>query len=416
MKARWGLLLLLLLAWPRLGRGDDARSPNVAFGGQHRLRYELLDQDGAERRSVMLSRNLLHADARMTPELRAFGQVGGFYALGLSAAEAEPPDADALDVTQLFVEARAAIAGLRIQTRVGRQEMALGSTRWVSSRDGTNVRQSFDLVRTTISNEKRFIVDAFFGVVPRLAKGVFDDAPALDDRFWGTYATIHVLPAKLLSFDAFYLGRTRPDVTYGEVHGREVRHTFGTRIFGETSFGLEYVEHGLLQTGEIDGAPVRAWGLASALWQRLPGSLRIGVRGDALSGDSRRNDRRVGTFHPLFPNQTFFSALPAIYPSNLYDVHPILRWETKRTSLEAGCAFFWRQSLEDAVYRPPGQPVDVRADGRGVGAQSAIAVMHRVDEHLVFNAEYAHLFAAHDLAEAGHGAIDFVGTWATYSY
>ena len=86
------------------------RGAYVSFGGQHRLRYELLDPIdiglGPERatNSVLLSRNLAHADLHLLPSVRLFGQLGGFYALGVPSSEAEPPDADDADVTQLFLE------------------------------------------------------------------------------------------------------------------------------------------------------------------------------------------------------------------------------------------------------------------------------------------------------------------------
>lgn len=95
--------------------------------------------------------------------------------------------------------------------------------------------------------------------------------------------------------------------------GHEVRHTLGLRLFGETPLGLEHVAHALLQTGALAGARVRAWAFAAALWQRLPGALdpsRLGQRADALSRDHRPSDGTVTTFDPLFPNQSFFSALP----------------------------------------------------------------------------------------------------------
>lgn len=372
----------------------------VSVGGQHRLRYEVRDRE-----SALLSRNLLHVDTRLGPALRVFAQLGAFPVLGQPRAEQAPPDADDADVTQLFVETRAELRGVRMITRVGRQEMALGSTRWVSTRDGTNVRQSFDLVRTTLSGEGGWNVETFLGTTPRLRRGAFDDAPAWQEGFWGTYARI---PGAAMSLEAFYLGRRRQDVTYRELGGREVRHTFGVRAFGETRTGLEYIAHGLVQVGRLGDADVLAWGAAGALWQRLPLGLRAGVRSDALSGDRRAVDGRVGTFHPLFPNQTFFSALPAIYPANLYDAHPLVRYRARSITLEGGCIFFWRQTVRDAVYEPPGAVLS-RGNARYTGAQPSLSLAYAANAHLSFDAEYAHFFAA-------GGDVDFFGTWTTYTY
>ena len=403
------------------------RGAYVSFGGQHRLRYELLDPVriglGPERAtsSVLLSRNLVHADLHLLPNVRLFGQLGGFFALGVPSSEAKPPDADDADVTQLFLESSVTVGGIHVVSRAGRQEMALGSTRWVSTRDGTNVRQSFDLVRMTISKPGVWSIETFGGTTPELRRGAFDDGPNWQDGFWGTYATTSVLPRQLFSLDAFYLGRRRHDAKHAGTTGREIRHTFGVRLFGETAFGLQYVQHAMVQVGSFDDARVLAWGLASALWQRLPGPLapvRIGVRGDALSGDSRPGDGRVRTFHPLFPNQTFFSALSAIYPTNLYDVHPLLRFESAKVSLEGGCVFFWRQAVEDSIYAPPGSTLvsGAQSSERYTAAQASLSLAYRADRHLSFDAEYSHIFAGAAIADAGGTDQDFFGTWTTFTY
>ncbi|NRD50309.1 alginate export family protein [Corallococcus exiguus] len=389
----------------------------LSFGGQHRLRYELTEGwEGPLPESVLLSRNLLHVDAHAGP-LRAFVQLGAHFALGAPSRDA-PPGSDLLDVQQAFVEWRARAREVRFVARVGRQEMALGSTRWVSTRDGTNVRQAFDLARLTATGDG-WNVEGFGGVVPQLERGVLDDAPSWRSRFWGVYATVNVLPRKQFSFDAFYLGRDRPSVTYGEVEGREVRHMVGVRGFGETESGLEYIGHALLQAGTVGGDRVLAWGLAGGLWQRLPfAPLRVGVRGDALSGDRRAGDGRVSTFHAWFPNQTFFSALPLIYPSNLYEVHPLVQWELDAVSLEAGSVFFFRQSVHDAVYTPPGEvlvPPSV-STARYTGAQLSLSLGYRVTRHVQFNAEYSHVFAGPALRAATGGDVDFLGTWTTFTY
>jgi len=395
----------------------------LTLGGQHRFRYELVEgpvagADSAPRTSELFVRNLVHADLHLTRELRLFVQPGAHLALG--APPAQPPDENRLDLHQAFIEAGARIGGVTLITRAGRQEMALGSTRWVSVRDGTNVRQAFDLVRVSAAGAG-WSSETFFGAVPAVERGVFDDRIDARDRFWGTYWTLQVVPARRLSIEAFYLGRDRRDARYLDVEGRETRHMFGTRVFGQLAGGFEYIGHALAQTGHVGDATVRAWGLAGGLWQRLPAPLstfRVGVRGDALSGDTKRGDGRLGTFHAFFPNQTFFSALPAIYPTNLYEVHPLVTWDGGTTSVEAGTTFFFRQSLDDAIYRPPGTLLEPLAPpgGRYSGAQVSLSFGHRIDRHLAFNAEYSHFFVGPGLLPTTGKDIDFFGTWTTLTY
>ncbi|WP_342379362.1 alginate export family protein [Myxococcus stipitatus] len=123
---------------------------SLSLGGQHRLRYELTEGlAGPMPESVLFSRNLLHVDAHAGP-FRAFIQWGGHYALGAPPRD-EPPGSDLFDVQQAFVEWAATFRDVQFVARVGRQEMALGSTRWVGIRDGTNVRQAFDIARLTLT-------------------------------------------------------------------------------------------------------------------------------------------------------------------------------------------------------------------------------------------------------------------------
>jgi hypothetical protein len=346
-------LVRYLEDYPHLthGRGDDLFDPikhvplgavgYLSFGGQTRLQYELLEgltrPDVVPRDSVMLVRNLVHADVHLALGLRVFTQLGSHLALG-DPARTRPPDADSLDIQQVFLESRAELGDTVFVARAGRQEMPLGRTaRWVSLRDGMNVRQTFDLVRLT-SSGRSWSNETFLGALPALERGAFDDGPDLQSRFWGSYWTFDVLARRRLSVEAFYLGRARPLVVYADVSGREVRHMFGTRIDGALDSGLEYALHALLQTGSAAGASIGAWGFAGAALQRLPGILSlgwIGVRADALSGDAHPGDARVGTFHPFFPAPQFFGAVGAIYPSNLYAVHPLLQLRTARVTMEA---------------------------------------------------------------------------------
>ncbi|WP_342379363.1 alginate export family protein [Myxococcus stipitatus] len=252
-----------------------------------------------------------------------------------------------------------------------------------------------------------------------LERGVLDDAPSARHPFWGVHATVAVLPGELFSVETFYLGRGRPSVTYGDVDGREVRHAFGVRVFGQTEGGFEYIGHALAQFGTVGDARILAWGLAGGLWQRLPfAPLRLGVRADALSGDGRADDGRVSTFHPYFPNQTFFSALPLFYPSNLFEVHPLVQWELDAVTMEAGCVFFFRQSVHDAVYTAPGGilvPPSV-SDARYTGAQLSVSLGYRVTRHFTFSTEYSHVAAGPSLRAVTGGDVDFLGTWTTFTY
>lgn len=406
--------------WDRLKDISLWRGGALSLGGQLRARYEYIDpaafgvEPGSSTRSALLVRGLAHADLRVQPFLRVFVELGGFPALGLGA-EAKPPDIDGAEVTQLFLEASSTLGGALASLRVGRQEMPLGSSKWVGLRDGTSVRQTFDLARLSLGTTGRRL-EVFAGGVPKLERGAFDDRVDLENRFWGLYATTQIC-GEAFALEAFYLGRRRAAVNYVETEGRERRHTLGTRLFGEVSSGFRYIFHALGQVGTTNGRSIRAWGLAFGLWQRLPAPLQdaqLGLRGDALSGDHRASDGKVGTFHPLFPNQAFFSQFAAIYPSNIYDLHPILKAARGPVGAEGGAIFFWRQSRGDAIFTPPGNARFSPSAARFVGTQLVLAGKYQPTLRLSLNLEYSRFFAGSVIRGAGGGSVDFVGFWVTY--
>ncbi|HEX6239628.1 MAG TPA: alginate export family protein, partial [Polyangiales bacterium] len=197
---------------PRVRAEAEVPSGSASFhlSGQHRLLYGHTSAPdlGVARRaatSVGLLRNLLGLELRI-PRLaaRLQTQVGAHYAFG-TPERAGPPDADWGDVHLLFAEWTRAGEGpkrVSVQLRVGRQEMALGSTRWFSARDGTNVRQAWDIVRLSVWTD-RVIAHGFAGLLPRLRRGLFDDAPDPWSRVVGGYVTVHALADDRLSVDLF---------------------------------------------------------------------------------------------------------------------------------------------------------------------------------------------------------------------
>jgi hypothetical protein len=260
----------------------------------------------------------------------------------------------------------------------------------------------------------------FFALSPKVERGVFDDAPDAKNLFWGSYWTLPVAPSGALSLDVFHLGRSR-SATYRDGAGREIRSTVGLRLFGKAAWGMEYIAHGLVQFGRVGEADILSWGASGTLWQTLPGVFRfarVGLRGDALSGDTSTGDRRVGTFDPLFPNQGFFSALPTIYPTNLYDVHPIVRLEYGPLAAEASMIVYFRQSKADSVYEPPGRALVTpdQSAARASGSQSSLTLGYRATRNLSVDAEYSHFFVGRALVDTGGRDIDYLGTWTTFTY
>lgn len=124
-------------------------SPTVeaSFGGEVRQRFEhynneLFGLGTVTHEGYDLSRVLLFADLRIISGPRIFIEIGEHSAIGKRGTLQEA-DRDDLDLHQAFLDIPVSATIIRI----GRQEMPLGSTRFVDYREGPNVRQTFDGIR-----------------------------------------------------------------------------------------------------------------------------------------------------------------------------------------------------------------------------------------------------------------------------
>ncbi|HTG42977.1 MAG TPA: alginate export family protein, partial [Verrucomicrobiae bacterium] len=261
----------------------------LTLGGEARGRYENFEnanwgkgpQDGD---GYFLHRFMLHADTHAGEDFRFFTQ----FKSGLESDRnggPRPTDHDDFDVHQLFADARVAWADQRSLTlRVGRQELSFGTQRLISVRESPNVRQSFDGLRATMRWDG-VQLDAFATRPVETKPDVFDDGPDPHTKFWGLYA---VTPFQLLpsgKADFYYLGLERDMAQFDQGTGRELRHSVGTRLWGQHA-GWDWNFEFVYQFGEFGDGNISAWTAASdtgftfvdATW-----SPRLGLKADVTS-------------------------------------------------------------------------------------------------------------------------------------
>jgi hypothetical protein len=396
----------------------------ASFGGSLRLRQEYhghpeLGLEDAEVNDFQLLRALLHGDLHLGPHARIFVQLGSAWAFGRDLP-LRPIDEDRLSIQQGFGELNFNLGervGLRL--RAGRQEVTFGSSRLVSVRDGPNVRLSFDGLRVSLEHPA-VRVDAFGLVGVDVRRGPIDNPPNPDDAFWGSYATVPVL-GKRLELDAYYLGIRRPATLQGE-RATELRHSLGFRVFGEGVGPYDYNVEGIFQTGTFGDRTIKAWTVATdqgLTWRSDPAVLRMGLRANVTSGDMDRADSRLGTFNALFPNPTYFSQLTIMAPANHYDLHPraTLRLFDSAT-LETGAMWFWRQSVHDDVYTPPGVALTDFSStaARFVGTQLDAGLTASIARHLELALYASWFIAGRAVRDVGGRDTHFFGSWVTYSF
>jgi len=395
---------------------------SVSMGGQLRIRSEFIREadlgfaDTPEH-DVLLGRALLHGDLRLGEHVRVFVQPGVTGALG-SDLPVRGIDQSGLTAQQAFVDLEYALGSVEAGLRLGRHEIALGSARLFGIREGPNVRRSFDGV-TVMLGRKSLSLDAFAALEVDPNQRSFDDVPNRDMATWGAYGT-WTSTSPLLSVDAYYIGLDR-EAAFQGVEGREVRHSWGARIFGRNEL-VDYNVELLGQHGRFAGQRILAWTAASDTGVRAaygPLSGRVGLKANITSGDRERGDARLQTFNPLFPNNAYFSQFVILTPANHMDVHPTLKltlWKTLK--LGASAAWFWRTSTNDDLYAPPVVTlIDTTAsDERFVGTQINANVSVEIDRHLTITG-YASWFDVGPLIrELGGADARFVGAWFNYLF
>ena len=400
---------------------DEGGSVYLSLGGEVRERVESFGAPrfglaGGSADTYLLQRILTHADLRLGAHVRVFAQLGAYEAFGKRQLAA--PDEDHLDVQQLFVELRPA-AGL--SARAGRQEMMFNPLqRFVSLRDGTNVRQSFDGGRVTY-NRGPLRLEAFLTRPVTLERGVFDDSRNRDQQFGGVYASLRLGAQGSSSIDAYWFVLGRENLAAGPLMGRERRHSLGLRYAG-TSGRFDWDAEGVYQFGDSVGRDIGAWAASADLGYTIsPSPLRprLGLRFDTGSGDDDPADNRVGGFHPLFPSGPYFNEANLTSWTNLVAIRPNVRIQpAERLTLQAAVQWKWREDIDDAVYLGPTAPLaDTRNNlAREIGQAYTLDANFQVNRNLALRAYYLHHSAGEAIRVAGGQSVDFVMGSATLRF
>ncbi|MEM1227803.1 MAG: alginate export family protein [Planctomycetota bacterium] len=375
----------------------------------------------------LLQRLYLDFEFRPTDWLMTRTEIGSSFQFG-SPFDPSPIDEDPVYFQQLLAEVTMLEGDRgRLFSTVGRQTFSLGSGRLVATRNGPNIRRSFDAARFQFDNEA-FASQWLFGSDVRFGGDAFGDEIRSDRLLWGTYNTLKAGPDSLLpgngGLDLYYLGYRNVDAVFDSVAGDERRHSFGFRAFG--LFGLgnrwDYNIEPLIQFGTMGEQDILAYTVANVIgytFDDAPMRTRLGVKFDVISGDDDPNDTRLNTFNALFPNNSYFSEAAVFAPANLYDLNLSAQLEvTEKVTLVVLWDFLWRYSTNDAIYVPPGVPAiaGTTSDERFIGDTLSIAAEWRPVSSIHATAAYVHLESDAAITAAGGRQADFVLLWATWFF
>ncbi len=395
--------------------GDDA-DYYLSLGGEFRERYEAYNNRrfGLTENSnmdVFLHRFLFHGDFHFGKGTRFFGQVGSHFQSGREGGAAST-DENPLDLQQGFIDVSFGISEHgRITLRGGRQEIAFGEYRLLSVRESPNVRRSFDGLRAMIRTAG-LRIDGFITQTVKIQDEIFDDESNDDEAFWGVYGVTGVPWISGMKADLYYLGLDREDVRYDQGRGNDQRHTIGTRLWG-ASHNWHYDLEWTYQFGDFEGADIHAWGVATDAgytFKKLIYKPRLSLRASITSGDKDSTDGELNTFNPPFAKRSYFTQARIVAPSNVISLQPRFDFQlTENLGVTSGWGFLWRESLDDAVYVPPGIPLisSTTSDERFVGHQLEIGLLWRPNRHIDARSYYVHFEPGKFVEDAGGKNVEF---------
>jgi hypothetical protein len=394
----------------------------LSFGLNLRERFEGNDAPAfgvapSRNTDYLISRLELHADLHLDEHVQVFTQLISAFAPG--KAMLTPVDQDRLDLEQAFVVVTEPVDGGTLKVRLGRQQFAFDLQRFVSVRDGPNVRQSYDAAWLDYERGKWTFIGFYSQPVQDRDLRAFDDYSSSRLTFSGV--RIERALSGWGQVSAYYARFTQNAANFLSVSGNERRDVLDVR-FGGKAKGFDWDVEAMNQTGAIGGDPIRAWAFGSLGGYTFAGlgwSPRLGLQVDAASGDSNPHDRVLGTFNPLFPNGYYVTMASYTGYVNFIHVKPSLTVHpTKTLTLMFAGAGQWRETTGDAVYIQPNIPVPNTAGrpGRFTGTYGQFRADWAVTSHYTAAIEAVHFAGADVIRQAGGHDGNYVGVELKYGW
>jgi hypothetical protein len=332
----------------------------LSLGADLRERFEANDAvnfgvNGVKPQDYVISR--LEADADLHwDDLQAFVQLQSDFAPGKTILT--PVDQDRLDLEQAFLTYTTNLGDGTLRLRAGRQQIAFDLQRFISVRDGPNVRQSYDALWADYeSGDWRFISFYSQPVQDRDLRA-FDDYSSNHLTYGGARAEYKISDQSNV---AAILSQYKQDnAHFVSVSGTELRNILDIRYDGHSD-GFDWDVEWMGQSGHIADESIKAWAVGSRAGYTLQDVRwfpRLGIQIDAASGDSNGHDKTLGTFNPLFPNGYYVTLSGYTGYTNFIHIKPSVTIKpASSVTVMLAIAAQWRETTADAVYTQPDIPV-----------------------------------------------------------
>jgi hypothetical protein len=323
-------------------------------------------------------------------------------------------------VQQGFLEIKEPAGPVDITAHLGRQEITLGSGRFVWINDSSNVRTTHDGAHVHADFQDGVTLDlvATRPVTPTYT--AFDDWSSHSGSFGAAYAS-EPLFSNRLHVDEYYYYRRNPGAQYASLTGNEDRDTVGGRVWGAVG-GFKFDSDVAYQWGTFDPTapkPVTLQKTISAVgtstrvlygFDEVPLQPAVQFQTSYFSGSDNPKSGVIGTFSAPFPRPTLLNYAGLETLENLIEAYPaVLINPWADLSLRFGPQVLWRANVKDALYisrtTPLTKTLAVDDSARYVGTNLTWTAQWRIAHNVTVFGEYVRELAGRVVTEAGgHGA------------
>jgi hypothetical protein len=387
----------------------------LSLGANLRERFESNDATGfgvgtSRKDDYDISRLETSADLRIAGQLQFFAQLQSDYAIDKEVHT--PVDQDRLDLEQAFVALTEPLDNGLLKARIGRQQIGFDLQRFVSVRDGPNVRQSYDAAWVDYEKGKWRYITFYSHPVQDRDLRAFDDYSNARLSYGGFRVEHKVMQSASI---AVYVSRfSQEDARFPSVTGNERRDVVDVHFAG-THGSMDWDLEAMNQSGRIGIQDVAAWAFGSLggyTFSSIPWTPRVGLQVDSASGDKNPHDNQLNTFNPLFPNGYYVTLAGYTGFVNFIHLKPSLTLHPlPRLKLMAAIGAQWRETTADAVYTQPDIPVAGTAGraGRYTGTYGQFRADCTLTEHVWLALEVVHFDVSEVIREVGGHDSNYVG-------